>query len=127
MSGLKHSGSFGLAQAPLAAIRASFDAGRCSEQEVAQTIAETLQATGELLDPHSAIGYAVARRMPHSSSPMVALATAHPAKFPQAVEDACGFRPALPERLGDLMSREERFIELDNDLTAIESHIRKSL
>ena len=127
MSGLKQSGSFGLAQAPLAAIRAGFDAGRCSEQEVAQTIAETLQATGELLDPHSAIGYAVARRMPQSSSPMVTLATAHPAKFPQAVEVACGVRPALPERLGDLMSRDERFIELDNVLSAIECVIRNWL
>jgi threonine synthase len=127
MSGLKQSGSFGLAQAPLAAIRAGFDAGRCTEEEVAQTIAETLKATGELLDPHSAIGYAVAKRMPQSSSPMVTLATAHPAKFPQAVEDASGTRPALPARLGDLMSREERFVELDNDLIAIESHIRKLL
>lgn len=124
MSGLKQSGSFGLAQAPLAAIRAGFDASRCTEEEVAQTIAETLQTTGELLDPHSAVGYAVAKRTPQSSSPMVTLATAHPAKFPQAVEDASGIRPALPARLGDLMSREERFVELDNDLTLIESHIR---
>ncbi|NNE21502.1 MAG: threonine synthase [Rhizobiales bacterium] len=125
MSGLKQSDSFGLAQAPLAAIRASFDAGRCSEQEVAQTIAETLAATGELLDPHSAVGYAVAKRMPQGASPMVILATAHPAKFPQAVEGASGIHPALPARLGDLMSRQERFVELDNDLTVIESHIRQ--
>ena len=125
MSGLKQSGSFGLAQAPLARIRADFDAGRCAEEDVAQTIAQTLKATGELLDPHTAVGYAVARRMPDSASPMITLATAHPAKFPQAVEDASGVHPALPVRLGDLLSRKEHFVELDNDLAAIQSHIRK--
>ena len=107
MSGLKQSGSFGLAQAPLAAIRSDFDAGRTTEDDVSQTIADTLKETGELLDPHTAVGYAVARKMPASTTPMVTLATAHPAKFPSAVEAASGIHPALPAWLGDLMTREE--------------------
>ncbi len=55
---------------------------------------------------------------------MVALATAHPAKFPDAVEHATGVRPALPDRLADLFEREERFETLANDLGAVEDHIR---
>ena len=58
--------------------------------------ADTLAETGELLDPHTAVGYAVARQAPASASPMVTLATAHPAKFPDAVEKASGVRPGLP-------------------------------
>ena len=56
---------------------------------------------------------------------MICLATAHPAKFPDAVEQACGTRPALPSRMADLYSREERLVTLPNDLGALEAHIEK--
>ena len=83
--------------------------------------------TGELIDPHSAIGIAAARAVERPAGvPVVALGTAHPAKFPAAVERACGRRPALPERLADLMERPERLTALPNDLRAVQAEIKKA-
>ena len=89
----------------------------------ADVICTTLAETGELLDPHTAVGYGVARTLARREVPMVTLATAHPAKFPDAVEAASGVRPALPDRLGDLMQRRERFDVLANDLAAVKQFI----
>jgi threonine synthase len=75
--------------------------------------------------PHTAVGVHVARtRRGEPSVPMVVLATAHAAKFPDAVEAACGVRPALPERMADLLDRPERITPVPDDLGAIEAHIR---
>lgn len=90
---------------------------------VVETIADVHHAQSMLLDPHTAVGLAAARRN-RSASPMVTLATAHPAKFPDAVESATGVRPPLPERVGDLFEREERFDVLPNDLATVEAHVR---
>ncbi len=125
MSGLRQSGSFTIAQQPLERIRSLFAAGRCSEDEVAETIRTMLRTTGELLDPHTAVGVRVAGRSASAATPMITLATAHPAKFPAAVENACGVCPDLPSRLADLMQREERLVVLDNDLAAVQAHIRQ--
>ncbi len=79
---------------------------------------------GETIDPHTAVGYAVAqhhRRDP--KVPMVVLATAHPAKFPDAVQKATGERPALPARLADLLDRTERVDGLPNDVGALKEMI----
>jgi threonine synthase len=85
-------------------------------------IARALPEMGELLCPHSAIGVHVAQD--HlGPTPMVTLATAHPAKFPDAVEAATGIRPALPARMADLFDRPERVTRVDNDLAAIEALI----
>lgn len=82
-------------------------------------------ATGYLADPHTAIGIAAARALPCAGGiPTVAMATAHPAKFPDAMERATGHRPALPPRMADLFEREERFTVLPNDLTAVEAAVR---
>jgi threonine synthase len=82
-------------------------------------------ATGYLADPHTAIGVAAARALPCAGGvPVVAMATAHPAKFPDAVERATGQRPALPERMADLFERAERFSVLPNDLGAVEAAVR---
>jgi threonine synthase len=126
MSGLRQSGSFTVAGGTLAELRSHFDAGRCDEDQVAETIRQTFAETGEVLDPHTAVGYAVARNC-RSATPMITLATAHPAKFPAAVEAACGIHPALPSRLADLMQRPERFDILDNDLSRLQNHIRSHL
>jgi threonine synthase len=123
MAGLSQSGAFTIGDRELRAIRNEFDSGRTSEEETAAIIRDTLGATGELLDPHSAVGYAVARRQPESASAMVTLATAHPAKFPDAVHKASGVRPGLPKRLGHLLTSEERFTVLPNDLDAVRSFI----
>ena len=123
MDGLKQSGSFTIRDKALKAIRKEFRAGRASEKEVAKTIAKTLEKTGYLLDPHSAVGVFVAEKHEKPSAPMVTLATAHPAKFPDAVKSASGIDPALPTWLADLMNREERFDILDADLKSVETFI----
>lgn len=92
-----------------------------------ETMAQVHETTGMLIDPHTAVGVAAARRSGPRESPMVCLATAHPAKFPDAVEQATGIRPELPARLGDLLDREERFDVLPNDLQAVEAHVRTLL
>jgi threonine synthase len=80
---------------------------------------------GYLADPHTAIGIAAARAFPCAGGvPVVAMATAHPAKFPDAMERATGRRPALPPRLADLFGREERFKVVANDLDAVEASVR---
>jgi threonine synthase len=81
--------------------------------------------TGYLADPHTAIGIAAAAALPCAGGvPVVAMATAHPAKFPDAIERATGHRPALPARMADLFERTERFTVLPNDLAAIEAAVR---
>jgi len=91
---------------------------------VVETIAQVYETHGMLLDPHSAIGVSAARSLPSTGSPMVCLATAHPAKFPDAVEKGSGQRPALPSRVGDLFEHEERFEVLPNDLATVQAHVR---
>ena len=105
-------------------VRELFDAGRVDEPETLKAIADCLARFGETIDPHTAVGYAVAqhhRRDP--KIPMVVLATAHPAKFPDAVQKAIGVRPALPARLGDLLDRTERVDGLPNDAGALKDMI----
>lgn len=123
MESLKQSGSFEIAPEALKAIRREFKAGRASEKQVAETMRNTRADTGYLLDPHTAVGVFVAKANEKSNSPMITLATAHPAKFPKAVKDATGIDPALPLWLGDLMDRQERFEVLDADLKAVENFI----
>ena len=90
-------GGFALAQGALDRLRAEFDSARASEAETLAAIAATCRATGEVVCPHTAVGLHAARaRRGDPAVPMVVLATAHPAKFPDAVEAACGVRPALP-------------------------------
>ena len=123
MSGLSQSASFTIGQKELTAIREEFDSFSVNEAETANTIAQTLKATGELLDPHSAIGFAAALRAKSSPSAMVTLATAHPAKFPDAVEKASGIRPHLPQRLSHLLNAKERFTILPNSATAVRDFV----
>lgn len=125
MANLKQSGSFEIEDDALKSIRKVFRAGRATEKEVAKTIAKTLETTGYLLDPHTAIGVVVANKHETSSVPMVTLATAHPAKFPAAVKSASGIDPALPTWLANLMVREERFDVLDAELKAVETYINE--
>ena len=123
MDSLKQSGGFALPMDAVAAIRRDFAAGTTSEAETRATISMTHQAAGYLLDPHTAVGVNVARHQPHGATPMITLATAHPAKFPAAVRDAAGIDPALPSWLADLHSREERLSVLANDQKAVEDFI----
>ncbi len=123
MSGLSQSGSFTIADQALGAIRSEFSAGRFGEDQCRDLIKSTYEETGYLLDPHTAIAFGVARDKVKPSAPMITLSTAHPAKFPDAINAAVGFLPKLPGWQGDLMSRGENFKVIDNDLEAIEKHI----
>ncbi|WP_407522566.1 threonine synthase [Methylobacterium oryzisoli] len=127
MAGLKQSGAFTLPPAVLARVRAEFDAEAVPEPAVAAEIRDTHARTGQVLDPHSAIGVRAARRLlaADPATPVVALATAHAAKFPDAVEAATGLRPRLPPHLAELMERRERFTVLPNEEAAVERFIRE--
>ena len=106
--------------------RELFDAARVEEAEVARTMAEVLRTTGALIDPHTAVGVAAGRRCRQGSNiPLITLATAHPAKFPDAVAAATGVTPALPARLADLDRRAERCTRLPNDLAAVRRQIEQ--
>ena len=100
-----------------------FDAASLDDRETLAVIGDVHDATGRLVDPHTAVGIGAARACRTGDAPMVALATAHPAKFPDAVEWATGTRPPLPERLADLFDREERFDVLPNDVAAVRAHV----
>lgn len=125
MAGLAQSKSFGLAPDALAAIRTEFSAARADETEVSATIKTVLAETGYLMDPHTAVAVASARKTAHDPAiPTVVLSTAHPAKFPDAVEAASGVRPALPAWVGNLMERPEQMTRLAADQAAVESYVR---
>ena len=119
-------GGFHISQGALEALRGDFASGRAAEDQTAAMIARARAKMGELLCPHSAVGVHVAQDF-LGATPMVTLATAHPAKFPDAVEAATGIRPALPPRMADLFDRPERMTRVENDLTAIETLIREAL
>lgn len=123
MAGLGQSGSFTLAPEAQNFITRDFDAARTSQAETAKTIHDVLESSSYLLDPHTAIGLFAAEQRQKTNTPMVTLGTAHPAKFPDAVEAACGHRPALPAWQGDLMSRTERQQVLANDLQSVEDFV----
>jgi threonine synthase len=124
MGSLTQSGRFSLSSGALANIRALFNAERADEDETAATIRTTLRETSRLIDPHTAVALAVAEKETRDPAmPMIVLGTAHPAKFPDAVEAACGVRPALPDWLSDLTERTERADSMPVDQGAIEKFI----
>ncbi|MFP4238934.1 MAG: threonine synthase [Rhodosalinus sp.] len=127
MEELKGQGGFTLSQGALDRLRETFASGRASEDQTRAAIARTLEATGELLCPHSAVGVHVAEQVRDPHVPMVTLATAHPAKFPDAVAEATGRRPGLPPGMANLYERPERVTRVDNDLAAIENLIRERI
>jgi threonine synthase len=119
---LKQSGGFTLEDPVLHAIRHEFDSGRASDAEAAQTMRATLAATGELLDPHTAVGVHVASQ--HTGiTPVITLATAHPAKFPAFVSEATGVYPDLPQRLKHLMNGKESFKLLENSADVVKAFV----
>jgi len=124
MASLTQSRRFVLSAPAVSQVRAVFSADRADEEETAATIRTMLRETGHLIDPHTAVGVAVAEKeIRDPLIPMVVLSTAHPAKFPDAVEAASGVRPALPDWLADLDRRPERATTLPIDQIAVERHI----
>ena len=136
MDGLQKTGRFDLDPGPHDALRAVYGSDRVDEARTTATIARVHDQTGQLVCPHTAVGIAAAQAHqgmarahgPHgASSAMVTLATAHPAKFPDAVEAATGIRPALPPFMADLFDRPERIIPTPNDLDAVKGTIHRIL
>ncbi|WP_297322561.1 threonine synthase [uncultured Bartonella sp.] len=123
MESLKQSGEFHIETACLEKIRTLFSAGCSNELETANMINTLYQESNYLADPHTAIAVKVAREHMDENIPMIVLSTAHPAKFPDAVEDACGVIPELPIWLDGLMDKAERFKTLPNDEKAVKSYI----
>jgi threonine synthase len=124
LGALAQSGSFELSGSVLSRMRADFDAAGASMDEVARCIRRVRAQTGYLLDPHTACGVVVLdKKPPRGGAPRVVLATAHPAKFPDAMQRIAGERPALPPRLARLMSARERFTVLPNDPAAVQRFI----
>ncbi|GAA3869068.1 threonine synthase [Celeribacter arenosi] len=120
------SGSFVVSQGAHERLRETFVSGRASEEETSATIAAFKDRAGEVLCPHSAVGVKVAEEF-LSEVPMITLATAHPAKFPAAVEAACGIHPPLPERMADLFERDERFTVVPNDLEGLKTLVKERI
>ncbi|MBW7922006.1 MAG: threonine synthase [Rubellimicrobium sp.] len=124
MEGLVQGRGFVLDPGELDFLRTKFASGSASEAETIAAIAAVHAETGQLVCPHTAVGIHVARqRLGHV--PMVTLATAHPAKFPDAVERATGIRPPLPPHMADLYERPERVTRVANDLAALQAIVRE--
>ena len=117
-------GGFDVSQGAMEALRESFDSGRVSEEETSETITETLKASAELICPHTAVGVKVANDQRVPEVPMITLSTAHPAKFPAAVEAATGIHPPLPPAMADLYERPERVTRISKELAVLKDHIR---
>jgi threonine synthase len=124
MGSLAQSRRFTLSAHALARIRSVFSAGRADDEEVSATMRAVRRETGNFVDPHTAVGIAVAEKEQRDPAlPMVVLSTAHPAKFPEAVGAATGARPALPDWLSDLNHRPQRMTALPADQSAVEHFV----
>ncbi len=125
MASLNQSRRFVLPAAALGRIREDFDAGRADESEVKAAIRAAWREAGDLIDPHTAVAIAVAERAGTGADvPNIVLSTAHAAKFPDAVEAACGRRPELPSWLSGLMSKSEHITHMPNDQAELERFVR---
>jgi len=127
MDEMRASGGFHLSRGALARLRELFVSGMATEEETHATIARIAATTGHTVCPHTAVGIKVAEDQPVGPAPMITLATAHPAKFPDAVESATGARPELPGRMRALHTLAERVTKLPNSLTSIQSAIREGI
>jgi len=121
----RETGHMGVPEAAWHRARTIFHGFRLDDPATEAEIARLYQATGYLADPHTAIGIAAARARPAARcAPMIAMGTAHPAKFPDAVAHATGIRPALPPALAHLFNPPEHYVTLPNDLSAVEAQVR---
>jgi threonine synthase len=126
MSGLKQGGGFSIPADVLKSIQQQFVSARSDEAETTAKIKEMHETTGEVVDPHTAVGLVAvekARAAGQLEGAVVTLATAHPAKFPEAVKEACGVYPGLPAHMSDLFEREEHLSVLPNEMKAVQEFV----
>lgn len=129
MAEFKATGNLKLSDNALAKARELFTSYRLDDDEMVSVIADVWEHTEYLLDPHTAIGVEAARKTRRRQDiPMVCLATAHPAKFPEAVRKA-GYPqdPPLPHHMADLFEREERYAVQDNELSAVQQFMKDNI
>ena len=125
MDGLAQSGSYTVEDEPRAAIASQFIGSRLDDDGTKQVIRDTFELTGQLIDPHTAIGVHAAQSASLDPDiPRIVLATAHPAKFPAAVKDATGIRPTPPPAMDGLYDRQERVTDLPNNLVRVQEFVR---
>lgn len=122
-------GPFKLDDGLMTTVRSVFGSGRCDDEQTLAAIADVHRMTGMAIDPHTAVGVHVARqyRQRYPDTPVVTLATAHPAKFPAAVAQAIGQAPEAPPELVRIMNLPERCATLPADLVALQAHVRRCL
>ena len=128
MARFRAEGSFTVDDDRRAFLHEHWSGCRIDDDATKAVIADVYERTGQIVDPHTAVGLgaaALTRRDP--TVPLICLATAHPAKFPDAVEAAIGVRPGLPDRLGDLFERDEHYVNVPNDVDAVRSYIDATL
>ncbi|MEZ5694017.1 MAG: threonine synthase [Altererythrobacter sp.] len=124
MRGFEESKAMRLTNAQREGAAHLFTSARADADDTARAMRWAYEQCGEIIDPHTAIGLHAARQAGIAADvPVVTLATAHPAKFRDAVERATGVRPALPARVGDLFSREERYATLGGDYASIATYV----
>ncbi|MCB2080185.1 MAG: threonine synthase, partial [Novosphingobium sp.] len=124
MAGFEANKAMQLTNAQAQGAAALFSSARADADDMAAAIRWAWENCGELIDPHTACGLHAARTSGIDSNvPIVTLATAHPAKFRDAVERATGSRPALPLRVGDLFQREERCTDLPGEYEAVAEYV----
>ncbi|HYI62167.1 MAG TPA: threonine synthase [Acidimicrobiales bacterium] len=125
MSTLRATGRIDVGEARMARVRSAFSGVRVDDEATLAEIRRVHDETGELVDPHTAVAIAAARAVPSpAGTPRICLATAHAAKFPDAVEAATGIRPLLPPHLADLLEQDERVDHLANDSAALADYLR---
>jgi threonine synthase len=125
MDDLKSKGEYALSNEQMLFARQMFESSRCDDERTSRTMSETHKKTGYLLDPHTAVGVHSAKTANMGDKTVVALACAHPAKFPDAVKSATDVYPSLPPHMADLYNREEFVTTLPNNLAAIQKFIKQ--
>lgn len=124
MAGFEATRAMQLTNAQREGAVALFQSARADADQMAQAIRWAWEGCGELIDPHTACGLFAARAAGiEAGIPVVTLATAHPAKFPEAVERSTGHRPGLPARVGDLFDREEKCVDLPGEYDAVAAFV----
>ncbi len=124
MREFRSSGKLTLAQGVWELCHGDFSAYRLDDVGILSEIKRVMLETGEVLDPHSIVSVSQAQNDARFENPVVAMGTAHPAKFPDAVQKAVGLRPGLPAHMSELFERPERYDVMANDLNALQDFVR---
>jgi threonine synthase len=123
MNTLKNTGKFELSANIMGQFQGLFGADKCDNSQTLSTIKALYEQTGQVIDPHTAIGVYVGEKCHQSNVPLINLACAAAAKFPEIVKQATGYDAVLPHFLADLHTRPERLQEIDNDIEAFKAII----